>query len=317
MGRRGLIPIQAPRDRSGRSSMKALGRRAVEWYRHPGQELLRGEVAWTWRWLFRGTGRGWLVLYAALVIAADVVWRVAPQRFTGAIVTLPAQGFYLAGGLFFPANVALIAMWVQLIRRRSLAPLGASRLPDLLASRFDSRDLWPALLAAPVIGVLAFALVREVCQQSALGFDGLHRAAFGGEWPLHWFTPETRPLDVLWAIVEKLWALLLVLGSFGLRIPRPLCLTAIAVWIVLPRGDAPRVLGALAIGRIAASLLIEIPVSLLVFVFFRMAVPERYLAPPYFILQAAAEFGLFLLIIRRLRRPSTRARLQRALEMSG
>lgn len=272
-GAQGADPPHTPRDRSGQPFMKALGRRAVAWYRHPGQELLRAEVAWTWRWLFRGAGRGWIVLYAALVIAADVVWRVAPQPFTGAIVTLPAQGFYLVGGLLFPANVALISMWVHLIRRRSLAPLGASRLPDLLASRFDSRDLWPALLVAPVMAVLAFALVKAGSHLTVQGFDGLRRADFGGEWAPPWFSSGTRPLDVLWMIAQKLWALILTVGWYGRRIPPQLCLVAITVWLVLPRGDTPRVLGAMAIGWIAIVLLVELLIYGLILFVLRLDVP--------------------------------------------
>jgi hypothetical protein len=61
----------------------------------------------------------------------------------------------MLGGL---PGLVMLGIWVFLIRRRLLAPFGWERAYALRLAPLRGKDLWPALLAAPVIvlGVLAF-----------------------------------------------------------------------------------------------------------------------------------------------------------------
>ena len=98
--------------------------RLKRFYRDPEQELLRREVAWFRGWALRGPGKWWLVGYGVVTLVPFI-----------AILGWVIQ----------------IVLWIQLLRRRTFAPLEGGRLSDTLMTGLGNRNLWPALMAAPLL----------------------------------------------------------------------------------------------------------------------------------------------------------------------
>jgi hypothetical protein len=203
-------------------------RRWIEWYRHPDREFLRAEARRTGRWLWRGGGAGWLGLYAlALVAQAILTLNVRPGisgygSLGSALLTTIQYSWIFA----LPFAVAFVA-WAGSLRARTFAPLAPDRVGDLLLTAVGPRELWPALLIAPValrIGMAALA--------SAAGFVTF----------TIWLLRDGPPLDTYSVPV---WMGYRVYGSVvGLIVEsmRLAATTAWAAWLIHPGGSVERVL---------------------------------------------------------------------------
>ncbi|MCH8218586.1 MAG: hypothetical protein IH892_17645 [Planctomycetes bacterium] len=142
------------------------------WYRHADQELLRGEVLWTLRWLRRPFGVFGLIAYAGLLFAKGYVSdRGMPGPFSA------------SGQLGLYAWLLLFGLWSHIFRRRTLGPLQKDRLPAFLATSASGTGLWPGLLGAPIVLIASFALLAAAVPligQMLPGYSLLHIHPFDG-----------------------------------------------------------------------------------------------------------------------------------------
>jgi len=131
-----------------------------------------------------------------------------------------------------------LGLWLHLTEKRSLRPLRKDRLPDLVMTRLDQRNLWPGLLAAPLFVLLVLftidflfaygALVLGVLVGGLLDFASLNQTrSMQGLGPE--FMQQFKILMRVWIWIAPLWTYL-----FG-----ALWWTAATVFVnrrVVPRG---------------------------------------------------------------------------------
>lgn len=116
-------------------------RRALRrWWRMPDQYLLRRETRWAVRWLTRSAGIWWLI--AALGLAAMFVYAFLPASLNWEFEVFLAYCIFM---------VSLLGLWLWLMIQRAYLFSADQQLEDIASARFKPLQLWPGLLAAPVL----------------------------------------------------------------------------------------------------------------------------------------------------------------------
>jgi len=126
--------------------------RLNKWIGDPEQFILRRELRWT---------RKWLTSRTALICFSVYICFVA-YEFVG--IRLAGHSFYkYSRHELLIARTLLIAFTVShLILRRILIPLQPQSLHHLITAPVESRQLWPSLLAAPMLAICVFSAISAI-----------------------------------------------------------------------------------------------------------------------------------------------------------
>lgn len=196
----------------------------VSWYSDPERELLRREVAWARRWLFGGPGLKWLILYVILSLTC---------------LFLPLTGLIRFG------------IWYHILRRRTLNFFSKERARDLLLTRLDGRNLWPALIAAPIFTSLVLGMISSVGRffvtlaWLSLDVASSGSAVFRGPFGNYAFAGQTELMTLAQTAI------------FGLMGPLQwIAVTAYVARITLPKGGDVRLVVSIVVGW----MLLKLPV---------------------------------------------------------
>jgi len=189
------------------------------WYSDPENELFRREISWARRWLFMGRGRKWLFLFVLV-------------SFTGLL------GWIIQFG-----------MWFHLLQSRTFEFFRKERLQDVLMTRLDGRNLWPALIAAPVFVTLVLGIVSSVARFAFM--MALQRINLGSlEFPASGTSGRFAPPQVS---VNLMMTQVIATGLTGLL--QWVAVTAYVARSVLPRGGGI----SLVVGFIVGWVLMKLP----------------------------------------------------------
>lgn len=127
-----------------------------DWYRHRDQEFLRREVDWTLRWFLRPRGLIWFVLGLLIVVLPSLFLSTDPTL----VLQSPRSGIVLLVSFFYLLQV--YSLWLSHVQKRAIAPLQKERFRDLFLTNVRPADLWPGLLAAPVISYCVLKIIPTV-----------------------------------------------------------------------------------------------------------------------------------------------------------
>jgi hypothetical protein len=161
------------------------------------QSLLEREIHWAIRWTTRRWGLTVLLLFLGLW-AAEMTLTVHGARVYGSN-RLPYE---IPIFLLMLARILLFTMlWFYLLMRRTLRPFAHGRLSDLLVTPLASRDLWPALIAGPVLVLFMLSLATELL------YIFLPLGLGDPYYPLHAYlrAPQTMSADDLLWIRRIVW----------------------------------------------------------------------------------------------------------------
>lgn len=206
--------------------------RLAAWYRHIDQELLRREVRWTLRWMTRGWGGLWM--------AALTICQLGIAYASFGIEGMGLFGIWLAW-LSTPLFLANFGIIIYLIHKRSLRLFDAGSLRHLYMSSLGPRDLWPALLAAPLLFAAATTVIQmtlsipvtlnmfAAMRSGALGLPGPTRAGAGS-------ATVTLPNAMEMYSTGYMLAMS-ALGILSMLVIRP-ALMAFTAWRCFPRRES-------------------------------------------------------------------------------
>lgn len=136
--------MKKPRRRSHSTARRV--KNFARWWRLPDQNLLRHEARWGRRLLLRPPGIFLLLLPLAIKLLADGLLKMADGQanHTGALVA--------AVCLRHMAVLFVVALlWRSLMQQRTFLLPSRQKMHDLALSLYGGRQLWPALIAAPIV----------------------------------------------------------------------------------------------------------------------------------------------------------------------
>jgi hypothetical protein len=288
--------------------MRRIVRALRDRYFHPDFELGRRELRWVGRWLTRGAGGYWLATFAALEVAETLVQRRLAFGLSERLIErMSVVGTVLHSAVFLvsPSAIVLCFLWTSLALRRTLAPLRGERGAELLLADPPAKSLWPALLFAPILGVIAL-------QTAAMAARIVYFSIAAKPWLLLSEIEIDRPSDVVLAVAR--WIGPRIIGWAG-SAAIAMWLTAFAVQLCLFRGGAIRFIILLIAARIGFEPLVTVSTFLAPHIIPKL-VEAQYgsLGNLYNLLSLLFGLALFLAAILRLRHPRTQARIRAALE---
>jgi hypothetical protein len=204
-----------------------LGKQSLaRWYGGTDQEFLRREVEHTRRWLLRGSGATWLAGYAALLVMQSLlVVNVQPGTtgygsLGGALLTSLRYGWIFSVPAWFA-----VTGWAVALHTRTFAPLAGERGGELFLTHLEGRQLWPALLIAPMALRVAMAVVASMAGVATFTY-----------WLFTVGPPLREPAPVVWLMFRGYSAVL----GLALFTMQQAAATAWAAWWIHPGGGALR-----------------------------------------------------------------------------
>lgn len=141
------------------------------WYGGADQEFLRREVQRTRLWMLRGGGAPWLAGYAALLVMQSLlVVNVRPTTTGyGSLGSVLWTSLQYGWVFSLPAWFALTG-WAVALHTRTFGPLRGERGGELFLTELEGRQLWPALLIAPLALRMSMALVASVAGMATFAY---------------------------------------------------------------------------------------------------------------------------------------------------
>lgn len=220
-----------------------------EWFHHPAQSFLRFELDWVRRFLFRGPGLVWLFAYAALCAASAFITPRLLESVRNPMNAAGTYGWVLAsyavnGGSFFLS----LALWISVLQRRTFRFLQKERFRDLYLTRATPRDLFPALMVAPVLVDGALKAIGGLSLY-AVGIIGGSSAILGGlpEYTTSFIDERiVKAYELLWPLFPPVWWVYSLIYSAAI--------TAFVASNSLPRGTLFSIVAMTMIGSFIVNL---------------------------------------------------------------
>lgn len=227
--------------------MPSSTQRLRAWLNHPDQRFALNELQWLRRWIARPPGLVWLAIYIISFAGANAAAVLIHRTLDQLLVMVYS---ILSAGLGFASTLVLYGIWIMLIHQRSLRMMRPDRLRDLLTTPTGPKELWPALLAAPLVLLWALSVVSFIVQLIAMVLNPVEANVFAGLLARLRPTMHVSAIErwTLWAIEILVWFSPLIIFVFGLF--WSMALTAYAVRASLPRGGPMRIIIHLALGSI-------------------------------------------------------------------
>lgn len=198
------------------------------------------EMRWTMRWL-----RRWQLIALMLIcLLIPVVTAIntlsinqTPQAgaSTGSFVGGPTSSTIVSYRLPAFGSMGMIpwlihyGLWIHLLRRRTLRLFRKDRLHDIFLTPIRTKELWPALLCAPVLARIVFLLLGQ------MGWIWIMAVSLSGKSP-GWISSYYQSNGIDSVGVWKAW-LFYPLSFFCAVIYLP-AITAFVAWLIVPLDGA-------------------------------------------------------------------------------